>query len=108
MSVQSGTGGGHSSSVSAHPRTPAPVGAQQAARNHPLFNILDFIATKTQSYSATLEAVDKRMQKLEDSVKTIVELQSELKQLVEEQKENSFSIEKTKYKVLHIIIGMSL
>lgn len=73
--------------------------AQQNARNHPLFGVLDFIAAKTQSNTSAIAAVDVRLEKLEDSVSRIAELQKELKQLVEQQKEYNFSIEKTKYKV---------
>ena len=73
--------------------------AQQNARNHLLFGVLDFIAAKTQSNTSAIAAVDVRLEKLEDSVSRIAELQKEFKKLVEQQKESNFSIEKTKYKV---------
>jgi hypothetical protein len=46
---------------------PTSTQSASAARNHPLFGVLDFIATRTTNNVSAIEAMDKRKEKLEES-----------------------------------------
>jgi predicted nucleic acid-binding Zn-ribbon protein len=80
------------------------VDVSGATRNHPLFSMLDYIARKALHNSSELQALNKRIDKVENKIEEVVDLQKELKQLMEEVKGKTFSIEKTEYKVEGMII----
>lgn len=64
-------------------------GINTAARSHPLFGVVDFIARKAQKSESDLLGLNGRVAKLEDAVKSIADMQKELKFLIEKTREEA-------------------
>jgi hypothetical protein len=76
------------------------IDVSNATRNHPLFGMLDYVVRRSHSQTTELEAINKRLTKIEDTLKGVIEVQKELKQLMDKCQQSMFSIEKTPYQVL--------
>lgn len=82
-----------------HPTTNNRPSNHPAALGHPLFGVMDYIAQRVDSQAAEIDAVKRKLSKVEETLTQVVEIQKELKHLIEKNSEKSFSIDNTQYQV---------
>ena len=70
------------------------------AREHDLFPLLDYLVKTSSAQWRQIEAIDRKVSKVDGECSKIMEVQRELKELLQQFGESTFDIEKCDYKVI--------